>query len=531
MPAPVESHNDPDSPAWTSPAYRDAAEAWQDCRAAAAGTRAIRQGRTRYLPQNPAEEARDYRDRLATTEFFNGFGRTVDAMAGLVFQADPTLGADADAETAREWENIDGAGTHGAVFLKRVYLDGMTTGRAGILVDFPSTAPGLSLAEEQRRRARPYWIHVQAEQVLSWRLGRDGAETVFTQLVVREVVEREHGAFGSVPVVRWRVYRRLPGPADPVTGQPTVGRTVYWQVWEHPDKGQRQKPVVVRSGVLRGVTAIPFAPFCPASDGDVWGGPPPLLDLLDVNLAHYRVTGDRRYALHLTCAPTPVWTGWTLSQRTGGDGDGEGQNSDTDRPIELGPNRGQRLAGEADFKWVAPPPDWAEPSERELKMLEGRMAALGLSMLQHETRDAETAEGQRIHRAGQNATLAGSARELKDAGERAHQFHAAFAQRKPAGLTVNTDFEQIVMTPEEMAAYSDLVFKGQLSLDELWAMLKKGHRLSSDFNPKTEKARIANSPGVSDGGDLTGDDEDDNEDEREERDDVDARPAPARAAA
>lgn len=496
---------DPDSPAWTSPAYDEAASTWEDCRDVAAGTRAVRAKTTRYLPMNPAEDPADYRERLLGTELFNAYARTVDAMTGMVFQRDPALGPDADAETKREWENIDGAGTHGAVFLKRLYAEGMTTGRAGILVEYPSTAPGLSLAEERRRRLRPYWVPIEAEQVLSWRLARDGAETVFTQLVIREVVEREAGAFGSVSVVRYRVYRRLQGPPDPATGQPTIDRTLYWQVWEHPNNDVRRKPLVVLSGVLRGVEAIPFSPFCPASDGEVWGGRPPLLDLLDVNLAHYRVTGERRYALHLTCSPVPVRTGAGVSEGNG--------------TLAIGPTRGLDLPAGGKFEWVSPDADWDAPSREELKMLEGRAAALGLSMLQHETRDAETAEGQRIHRAGQNATLAGTARTLKDSGERALQFHAAFAKRAAAALEVNNDFEQIVLTPEMIDRYSAMVLAGQLSLDTMWTMLAKGHVLPDDFKPVTEKARLAASGPVGDG-DATGggddvDEEDDDEDDDE----------------
>ena len=57
--------------------------------------------------------------------------------------------------------------------------------------------------------------------------------------------------------------------------------------------------------------SIPFIPFTFFGPGGIDPMPmrPPLIDLVEVNLAHYRVSADHKHALFLTAQPTPWVSG------------------------------------------------------------------------------------------------------------------------------------------------------------------------------------------------------------------------------
>jgi hypothetical protein len=121
------------------------------------------------------------------------------------------------------------------------------------------------------------------------------------------------------------------------------------------------------------------------------------------------------------------------------------------------------------------------------------MAVQGLSMLQRQTGAAETAEAKRIDKAEQDSTLATAARATQDALENALAFHAQFMRLGDDGgeVTLNSDFESLVLDAADLKVYSDQVALGQLSLDTMWQVMQEGGRLPTDFDPEAEKQRIA----------------------------------------
>jgi hypothetical protein len=326
---------------------------WQRCRDLVSGTDAVHAAGEKYLPKHPAEEHADYERRAKATEVYNGFSRTVTAMVGLVFQMDPTLGDDVPKAIKDAWEDIDGRGTHGSVFAKRLFADGLTTGLAGILVDYPvvEQPDTVSKADEAALGLRPYWVPIKVEQYVSSRHAKVGGTIVMTQLVLKEEVEEADGEFGTKCVTRYRVFKRGEG----------VG-AVTWQLWEEKNESGAKRVEMISSGTLTNATRITFAPFLAGPvEGDMETRPP-LLDLADVNLAHYRVQADRRHVMHLACVPIPVRIG--APQGPGG----------TTQPI--GPNLMIDIPIGGDFKWASPDGGAFQPTREELQDLERRMASL-----------------------------------------------------------------------------------------------------------------------------------------------------------
>ncbi|HET8777969.1 MAG TPA: DUF4055 domain-containing protein [Candidatus Limnocylindria bacterium] len=457
-----------DLPSTPHPDYERMADRWRRCRDLAEGTDAIHKAGERYLPRHPKERVEDYDRRALATEVYNAFARTVLAMTGLVCHRPPTLGDDVPAVIRDDhWLDIDGNGTSGEVFAQRLFDDGMTVGFAGILIDYPAVddPEAISVAEEEALHLRPYWVAVRAEDRISWRFTREGSKTFLSQLVLRETVEEPDGLFKVRMVTRYRVFRRVVGFDE---NGVRVAR-VTWEIWAPKTTEQGSTLVIESSGTIAKRQTIPFVAM-------PIGKKPPLLDLADINLSHYRVSADRRWLMHLACVPIPVRKGYTGPK-------GE--------EMAVGPALLQDLPKEGSFEWAEVSGSAFVPTGEELKQMELRMASLGLAFLQSETRAAETAEAKRLDSAAQNASLATAAQALETALRQALQIHAEYLGLESGGtVTVNREFEQTVMSPDVIAALSALETAGQLSLETLLAVLKAGNVLGEEIDVHEEMRRI-----------------------------------------
>lgn len=475
----MATEKDYDSPTATHPAVDRMADAWLTCRDTASGTRAVKANPRRYLPRHESEADADWKARVAGAELYNGFRRTVAAMTGLATQRPVAPTKESPASFGEvDWKNIDGAGADGATFARKLFADAMITGLAGILVDAPEVADPsqLSAADEQERQLRPYWIQIGAEDVISWRTVKVDGKLVLVQLVVRERVEAPVGAFGVTIVTRYRVFRRAVSTTVDETGAtvPRVADGVEWELWQEGERGKVER---LRSGELRGPVEIPFSPFVAGNDPAFMESEPPLLDLADVNLAHYRVSADRRWLMHIGCVPVPVRVGYRPQI--------EGQT------MPFGPNILQDIPQGGDFFWAEIAGGAFAPTKDELDALERRMGSLGLAFLASETRGAETAEAKRIDSQAQNATLASVVTAFKACLDRAGVYHAQYQRLDtPPTFDVNTDFERQLMETGLAQLFSDMEAKGQLSLDTLFVLLKRGNLLPHDFDGETEQERV-----------------------------------------
>jgi hypothetical protein len=476
---------DTDLPNAPHPAVVRMRPAWRDCRDLASGTRAIHAGGQRYLPIHPREQPEDYKRRATATEVYNGFRRAIGAMTGLVMQTDPAISDGAPAEFVEDWDNIDGRGTSGPVFSRHLFNDATITGLAGILVDFPAVATPdlLSLADETSLGIRPYWLLIRAEQLVSWRTARVGGQLILTQLVLREDVEEPNGRFGTAICTYYRVFVRQVFRSFDANGMEleVASDTVQWELWKSEVKPNGdEKPEFQKGGTLTGMDEIPFSPMVAGNDPEGFECAPPLQDMADVNLAHYRVNADRRHVMHLACVPIPVRVGF----RPPVDGSGE---------VTVAANMMMDVPVGGDFFWRSPDGTAFEPTKDELDALERRMGQLAAAFLSPDTRQAETAKAKQIDSSAQNATLASTARSLKGCLDHAARLHLKYRKLESAEatFTVNTEYEKLVMDTTLVQALSTMEQAGQLTLDTLLTLLVRGHILPDDFDAEAEQEKVA----------------------------------------
>lgn len=459
-----------DDPSVPHPTYNRLKHLWVKCRALFGGTDEIRAGRETYLPRFANESDESYEFRLELVALTNAYARTAIACVGLLLQQEPKLGDDMPPALVALAENVDAAGTHLTVFSWWLFLDYLIDGYAGVLVEYPhvENPDQVSADDEARIGLRPYFIRIQrADVFLPFYETVNGKKTL-TLLVLRETFEEKVGRFGIRTASRYRVYVR-------------TGNVVTAQVWRKKEGEDKVTPDG-EPQIVRNARRILFATL-----GE-FAGKPPLNDLADLNLEHHQLKTNLRNLESLACVPTQV--------RIGAPRDANGNYP----PITLGPRSTiEAPATEGVSKpiyWHSPDVSVLEPGTHSLADVKADMGAAGLAFLAPETRAAETAEAKRLDATAQQASLATTGRLGQDTLETAFAMAAELLSPegresvKAGSVTINTDFENTVMTPEMITALGALAVNGKLSIETLLGLLERGKVLEDGFSVVDEVRRI-----------------------------------------
>lgn len=432
--------------------YTNWAADWQKLRDVVAGQRALHLRATGeatgYLPKLSRQTLDEYEAYKRRATFYNATARTVEALCGAIFRRDPVL--ELDDGVREQLENVDLAGTPLDTFAKLLVTEVLTVGRYGVLVDVPSegTAP-----EWQR----PYWVGYCAEDVVNWRVVPVGSASVLTLVVLRERVDVAQDDFQSEEQIRYRVL-----DLDPDTGWYRV------REYERPEGsagyGLVNETYPTRTG--QRMDFIPFLCFGPVV-ARLTVQRPPLLDLCDVNLAHWRKSVDYAHGLHFTALPTP----W-LADDTPPSGS----------EFRIGSAEAWTLSAQGQCGML----EFSGAGMAALKDAilddEQRMARLGAELLTPEKREAESAEAKRITAASRTASLASLAATCSWGLTRLLQWHAWWNGAsdeavEAVSITLNQDFVDARMAPTELAALVQARQAGEISRRTFLENLERGELL------------------------------------------------------
>ena len=485
----------------------DLQDVWLDARVVAVGYRAMLQNISRYLPKLPRERGTAYMRRVQHTSFTNMFGRAVGGIASLPFRRPLTI-TDVHPTVRDHFECLDADDTALPVFLRRLFYDGMLTGTAGILVEMPAVNRVLSAGQEERLGIRPRWHHVRAENLHRWRFATVNGRQQLVMLALRFEEEDEATGFEFVEsrVVRIYVYRlRMTGDGLMVTAQ---------RYREVPHPKHKDRVIAMpeeEERVLNNLTRIPYAPLRIGYFTSQLTALSSLVDVLDLNLMHFRIASDRNWLMHLGCMPIPVRIGDTVMPSAPIGAPATGSNDPataastaallrrTRNSEEWGTHVMMRVPKEGDFKFAEITGAAFEPTGKELQDIKASIAALSLAFLAPDRRIAETAEANRLDAAVQNANITSAAMALDDCASLAASFHAEFLKLAKVGaggalsggvIATSKEFELAALTSELGNLYAQMEQNRQISLETFWQILERFGGLPSDFSPEQERKRL-----------------------------------------
>ena len=447
--------------------YNKYYETWERCEHAAQGQDEIHEYGVKFLPRLSGQTDQEYYAYKQRALYFNATARTIDGLTGMLFMKPETIEAPAAMDSIIADVTTSGLSLH--QFAEMVAEHVITIGRCGVLVDYPSITSAITLAQAQAQGSRPYATLYDAESIINWKTGRINNVQHLTLVVLEEEYEIEGDEFESKCEPQWRVLDLIEG--------------FYRQRLFRKDKKGAfvltEELYPQTNGAL--LTKIPFE-FFGVRDNSPSIDKPPLLDLIDVNLSHYRTTADYEHGLHFTGLPTPVVTGY--------------YSDDQSAQLKIG-------SGTA---WLLPDPQskafYLEFTgqglgelREALRAKETMMAVLGARILAPEKRAAEAAQTASIHRSSENSVLASIAQSISIGLTNVMVLLRDWSGTAgDVSVELNRDFIPNSMSAQDVDSLVKSWQSGAISHQTLFSNLVSGDVIAQDISFDDEMERIAAMP-------------------------------------
>lgn len=467
--AKVDSHH---------PLYDSMSDSWQSCRDCVAGQKAIHAAGERYLPKLTDQTDSDYQAYKTRAQFFNATWRTISALSGMIFRRPPVIDVAPSVEPYLDDVTMSGISFH--ILAQRATLEVLTTGRLGVLVDYPQqSVEGMTLADAQKLNLRPSMNTYPAESIINWKTTWSRNRTVLSMVVLTESAALEtDNEFEHKTETRYRVL-------DLFNNQYRV------RVFRINDKNEDEQVGKDLFPLMNG-KPLDFIPFYFIGVDDMTPDidDPPLNDLVDLNLDHYRLDADYKHGLHFTGLPTPVVTGYTRE------------------------NENEKLYVGSSSAWVFPNENakatYLEYTGQGLSAIqaakasdEQNMAILGARLLSPEKKAVETAQTAQIHRAGESSILSAIASTISIGLTMALNTFCEWAGSPGKwSITLNDEFMPPEVTPQELAEWLKGWQMGAPGFSDqgLFDILQKREVVMPGVTLKEEQERIASkAPSLMDG--------------------------------
>ena len=402
------------------------------------GTRKIRAGHRKFLPQFPREADDSYDVRLSKAVLSPFYKRLELLLAGMLTRK-PVRLTDVSDQVTEQLFDVDLEGNDLQTWLFATARVALRYGHVGVLVDAPRAG----------ENGRPYWITISPRELLGWRTEVIDGKQRLTMLRIAETVTVPDGKYGEKDVQRVRVL--TPGA---------------YEIHEKDEKGDYK---LVDEGTTS-LSEIPFA-VAYANRTGVMESMPPLDDIAELNLQHYQVSSDLSNILSVSAIPLLAIYGFPQSAEE----------------ISAGPSEAISLPETASAGYIEPSGNSFDAQFKQLEQIENKINGLGLAAVLGAKLVGESAEAKRIDRSQGDSTMMVIAQQMQDLIDNCLRFHAEYLQEPVAGSSqVNRDFMGQRLEPQEIQALLQLYTAGTITQDTLLNELANGDVLSEDFDIEEE---------------------------------------------
>lgn len=426
-----------------------------------AGSFAVKKRGTNYLPKpspsdRSAENGLRYDQYKERAVFYNVTRRTLGGLVGQMFDVDPII------ELPGRLSVLEADATGTGISLiglgKAMARPVLSKGRAGLFVDYPDAAEAVTLKQLEENGVRPTINYYEPEQIINWRKEARGAEEVYTLIVVKEPYSVKDDGFEQTKKTQWRVMKLI-GTVDPATEQLTGESQYVCEIWRDNRTGP-WRTFNPTDSTGKPLSEIPFK-FVGSEDNDADMDEPPMYDLADLNIAHYRNSADYEEACFVVGQPTLVLTGLTA----------DWYNQTLKGRVDFGSRGGIPLPVGADAKLL-------QVAENTMAFegmghKERQMVALGAKLVEMKTVQ-RTATEAGLDANNETSTLTSSANNISEAITWALGVAGQYVGVTGGKFELDTEYEINTLTPEEQKAVVATWQAGLISWTEARARVRRG---------------------------------------------------------
>lgn len=323
--------------AYCLPEYDDLFPIWTKIRDCIAGQEKIKEKKDAYLPRpNASDESSENLDRynayLERALFFNMVGPTVAGLVGQVMVEAPKVELPAGIELLET--DVDGAGVSLQQQATETLGGVIAYGRRFLLADYPTVEEGKATTKAQLRNAeiRPTITSWDAWDVINWRTITVGGQIKLSLVVLTEEYVVDDDGFELECDKQWRVLRLdqdglyvmeewIEAPwkeghyiIKPLGEWIKGGQYYLGEDQKGDPEGRMGFGKIARYFPLdaagKRLDYIPGS-FCGVTSNNASPDMPPMRDLANLNIAHYRNSADYEETSFIAGQATPVLTGLT----------------------------------------------------------------------------------------------------------------------------------------------------------------------------------------------------------------------------
>lgn len=393
-----------------------------------------------YLPKWTGETDGGYKVRIASTAFANLFAPVVDGIVGMVMKKEPILNDYANTD------NIDLKHNSLTSFMKTVAKKSVAVG-----ISFVS-------AETNTDENRAYLKEYSYDALYSY-VVKDGK---LTQIVFKETIEEQDGAFGLIIKERYVVFK--------------IGGGEIW--YSDADTNGNASELEMQSEWTNTLKEIPVLPIVTGkvlSDFEVLSK---LLDIAVLNKVHLNLESSHANVLGIVGNPVPMFFGLVSEA-----------DKDTEGNITIGVKdalvfKDKKTEG-AEYLEIT----GASIGEiqKKISLIEAQIDKLTFSILLNE--DSKTVIDAQQKQSKNTSFLSDIANELEAKFTKLLGFMAELENKalpKDAKLEMEKDFDATLI---DLEIAFKLLQAGNMSRDAFYNILKTG-RLPKDFDIATENEKI-----------------------------------------
>ena len=430
-----------------------------------AGAAAIRAKTTVYLPKYEGEDQDEYKRRVQTSPWRPEFSDAVRSLASKPFDKEIRVNNPPDAIKPLT-EDIDGRGNNLTAFSRELFRKGIAKGLHAILVDYPTMEPGQTRAAEIAAGARPYWVQIEADNIIALYTRVEEGREIVAHVRIREKVIVQDG-FSEKTVDRIRVME--PGK---------------WELWEKPSQ-QLAWAIVEKGEIARGTgkkTSIPLVLFFTGERIGELQVKPPLADLAQMQIELYQALS--RLDEILTFASSPM----LVAQGMNAPGPGVAAIQTGPKRVLFAPPGGDGV--QTGWSYIQPASSNISEIRQHIQSVTDDIRRLAMQPLTART-GRVTATAAAIEAAKAHSSVQSWALGMKDALEQAFVFTDEWMDiNDPVEVEVSTDFGVEPYADAPLAALDNARARKDISQETFWKGLQRFGVLPPDFDPEEEQQEL-----------------------------------------